>query len=87
MENMGMSYDEMYEGMYASYHEAAEQNDALIADVGKAFYERSEEEELYAEDGCHPNEAGSRLAAEIIAEVIIADWEGKGADFHGKDIS
>ena len=71
--SFGMDYDEMFRQMYASYHEAAEQTGALIADVGEKFYELSEIQDLYAEDGCHPNEAGSRLAAETIAEVIKAN--------------
>ena len=75
--SFGMDYDEMYRWMYASYHEAAEQNDALIADVGKKFYELADSQNLYAENGCHPNEAGSRIAAEVIAEVISADRAAK----------
>lgn len=71
MQKMNMSYDEMYRLLYEAYHEAAESNDALIADVEKAFYEKSVTENLYAADGCHPNEAGSKLAAEILADVIM----------------
>ena len=70
MNSMSLSYDEMAAQMYEAYHEAAAQNNALVADVGQRFYELSETQELYAEDGCHPNEAGSRLAAEVIADVI-----------------
>lgn len=70
MNRMDFSYDEMYQLMYDAYHEAAEKNHALIADVGKAFYEESEKRNLYADDGYHPNPEGSRLAAEIIAKVI-----------------
>lgn len=70
LENFGMDYDEMYQQMYNAYHQAAEENHALIADVGKRFYELSEEENLYANDGCHPNEKGSQIAAEAIAEVL-----------------
>lgn len=77
MNSMGMSYDEMYQQMYDAYHEAARQNNALVADVGKAFYEISDEINLYAEDGCHPNMAGTRLAAEIIAKTILGDRFGK----------
>lgn len=73
LESFGMDYDEMYRQMYASYHEAADRTGALVADVGEKFYELSEMQELYAEDGCHPNEAGTRLAAETIAEVIKED--------------
>ena len=82
LEIFGMDYDEMYREMYEAYHEAAEQNDAdyhlaadrnhtLIADVGKKFYELSDKVNLYADDGCHPNEKGSQIAAEIIAEVLM----------------
>jgi hypothetical protein len=73
LESFGMDYDEMYSQMYSAYHEAGEQNQALIADVGKKFYELADTQNLYAEDGCHPNEAGSRIAAETITEVISAD--------------
>lgn len=75
LESFGMDYDEMYHQMYAAYLEAAEQSQALIADVGKKFYELADTYELYAEDGCHPNEAGSRIAAKTIAEVISADQQ------------
>lgn len=57
----------------------AEQTGALIADVGEKFYEMSEIQDLYAEDGYHPNEAGTRLAAETITEVIKADQARKQA--------
>lgn len=73
MEKMDISYDVMAAQMAESYREAAEQNDALLAEVGTAFYEHSKSENLYADDGCHPNEAGSKLAAEIIAAVILDD--------------
>lgn len=72
MASMDFSYEEMYRFMYDAYHEAAEQNGALIADVGKAFYEQSEKMNLYAADGYHPNPEGTKLAAEIIAKTIMA---------------
>lgn len=77
MEEFPMGYDEMFRAMYEAYHEAAEQNEALIADVGQRFYELADTEELYMEDGCHPNERGSKMAAEMIAEVILADAREK----------
>lgn len=49
----------------------------MIAEVGQRFYEQAEKKDLYAEDGQHPNEAGSRLAAETIAAVIAANQENK----------
>ena len=91
----GIDYDTMYQMLYDAYHEAADENMTLVADVGKRFYKIAEEAEgescgdalekeiraltaggrnrtpdLYAEDGCHPSEYGTRIAAEVIAEVI-----------------
>ncbi len=71
LQKSGLDYEEMYQGLQSAYREAAEKGSALIADVGTAFYERSNIENLYADDGSHPNEAGSCLAAEIIADVIL----------------
>lgn len=71
LETFGMGYDEMYQKMYESYHQAADRNHALIADVGKKFYELSDRENLYADDGCHPNEKGSQIAAKVLAEVLM----------------
>ena len=70
MNSMSLSYDEMAAQMYEAYHEDAAWNNSPVADVGQHFYDLSEAQELYAGDGCHPNEAGSRLAAEVIAAVI-----------------
>ena len=70
MASMSLSYDEMAAQMFEAYHEAADRNNALVADVGQRFYELSETQKLYSKDGCHPNEAGSRLAAKVIADVI-----------------
>ena len=77
LQDFGMDYAEMFRQMYESYHEAAEQNHCLIADVGEVFYKFSESQDLYAEDGCHPNEDGSRLAAKIIAKVILNDQKNE----------
>ena len=68
-----MDYDEMYRKMHEAYAEAAEKNHTLLADVGSVFYEKTETENLFNDDGSHPNEAGSNLAAETIAEVILKD--------------
>ena len=53
------------------------ENDALIADAGMTFYRLSPAQELYASDGIHPNEQGSRLAAETIAAVILKHKESE----------
>lgn len=73
LESLGINYDEMYKKIFQAYHEVANNTGALIADVGKKFYEISEKQNIYAEDGCHPNRCGSQIAAQIIAEVILAD--------------
>ena len=66
----GWDYDEMARKLSEFYHKAARENHALIADAGRRFYECSKTQDLYAADGVHPNELGSRIAAQSIAEVI-----------------
>ena len=66
----GWGYDEMACKLFEAYHEAAQKNHALIADVGEQFYRMSHTQSLYAADGVHPNEMGSRIAAKTIAAVI-----------------
>ena len=73
MAEMDMSYDRMAESLHDAYREAADENDALIAEVGQKFYALADSMALYAEDGKHPSELGSRIAAQTIAEVIKAD--------------
>lgn len=69
----GITFDEMTRGLHDSYHQAAEENDALVADVGLAFASMRELAELYDPDDYHPSQSGSILAAETIARVIEAD--------------
>lgn len=69
----GLSYDEMNQKLYEAYHEAAEKNDALIADVGKLFSSARECVDVYDADNHHPSAAGSVLAAHAIAKVISED--------------
>ena len=66
----GWDYDEMGRKLSEAYHRAAQENNALIADVGQRFYELSDTQDLYAADGVHPSELGSHIAAETIAAVI-----------------
>ena len=61
--------------MSAAYSKAAQDNGALLADAGQRFYQLSQREQLYAADGVHPNEQGSRLAAETIGQVILEHKE------------
>ena len=66
----GWDYDEMAQKLSEAYHNAAQENDALIADVGRQFYQLADTQVLYAADGVHPSELGSHIAAETIAAVI-----------------
>lgn len=66
----GWNYDEMAGQLSEAYQKAAQKNHALIADVGRRFYQLSHTQNLYAGDGVHPNERGSHLAAETLASVI-----------------
>ena len=66
----GWDYDEMARSLSIAYRQAAQENGALLADVGQRFYMLSDVQNLYAADGVHPNEAGSRIAAETIAATI-----------------
>ena len=72
----GWDYDEMAHKLSQAYHKAARDNHALIADVGRRFYELAGIRDLYADDGVHPSEEGSRIAAETIAAVIQEHEEG-----------
>ena len=66
----GWDYDEMSRALSDAYRQAAQENHALLADVGRRFYELADTQNLYAPDGVHPTEAGSRLAAQVIATAI-----------------
>ncbi len=66
----GWAYDEMSRGLSEAYRQAARENHALLADVGRRFYELADAQDLYAPDGVHPTKAGSRIAAETIAAAI-----------------
>ena len=72
----GWDYDEMARKLSEAYHKAAQENDALVADVGRQFYQLADTQALYAADGVHPSELGSRIAAETIAAVIRRREEG-----------
>ena len=73
----GWDYDGMAQRLSEAYHKAARENNTLIADVGRRFYELADTQALYAADGVHPNEFGTRVAAETIASVINQHEEAK----------
>lgn len=71
LEKMEMTYEEMEEQMYQSFHEVGKKYNMLIADVGRAFFEENKVRNLYHDDGSHPNLEGTKLAATVIADVIL----------------
>lgn len=74
----GMSYSEMSDALYASYHEAAEKYGCLIADVGRAFDAMRSIITLYENDSFHPTRAGTTVAALVITHVIETDLKNNG---------
>ena len=73
----GLTFDEMHNALYDSYHAAAEAGNALVADVGVAFRAVREQADVYENDDYHPSAAGSVLAACVIARTIDADRAAK----------
>lgn len=80
LKSLGMPYEEMYQNMQEACQEAAGENAMLLANVGRKFYELEGTQELYAKDGSHPNETGSQIVAETIAEAILADWTARNPE-------
>jgi lysophospholipase L1-like esterase len=77
MAKMDCTYEQMFRCLYEAYHQAAQENDALVADVGQAFFSHPGTPDLYMPDGTHPTLFGAQLAASTIAQVIQADWSQK----------
>lgn len=73
----GWDYEQMARCMAETYRTAARKNNALLAEVGLRFYRLADTHNLYAADGVHPSEAGSRLAAETIAAAIQTHKENE----------
>ena len=71
----GWNYEDMARQLSDAYRQAAQENHALLAEVGQRFYDLSPTHPLYAADGVHPNEAGTQLAAEVIAETLLTHKE------------
>lgn len=82
LEKLELDFVEMHELMRAGSREAASAAGVTWADVADAFHRFSKtpeearcdhpdtDETLYAPDGVHPSAAGSRLAAERLAEAV-----------------
>ena len=67
----GLDHDAMYRALHEAYAAAAERNDAILADVGTAFFRSADEPVLFSSDGSHPSDAGAELAADVIAEALL----------------
>ena len=55
----GWDYEDMARQLSDAYRQAAQENHALLAEVGQRFYDLSPTHPLYAADGVHPNEGGA----------------------------
>lgn len=73
----GWDYHQMAQALEAAYEKAARENGALLAPVGRRFYQLAPTQDLYGPDGIHPSRAGSLLAAQVIGEVIEKDQEAR----------
>ncbi len=69
----GITMDQMDDELQSSFQKAAATANLLVANVGKAFSDTGHDESLYADDGKHPSEDGSLLAANVIAQTIDED--------------
>ena len=67
---LGLSHEEMARQMAAAFQCAAEEANIPIADAGRLFRETADPASLYAPDGIHPSEAGTRLAAEALTTAM-----------------
>lgn len=77
LKKFGMEYEDMICSMKETFREAAKRTSCLLADVTTAFEQQAETVKLYAPDGSHPSETGSKLAARTIAKVIWNDPKRK----------
>ena len=73
----GWGYQDMAHKLSAAYRKAAVENQALLADVGEVFFRWADTQPLYAADGVHPTELGTRIAAETLASVILQHKENR----------
>lgn len=69
---LGLSYAQMHDLMHDSFVRVAAQNEAILADACDAFYGAADPAALYAPDGVHPSELGTRVAASVLANAMDA---------------
>ena len=70
LSKLGMDAEEMHQMMQETFAEVGAECEVPTANAGEVFRERGFRENLYAPDGVHPSETGSRIAAETIAMLI-----------------
>lgn len=64
-------YPERYLESVAKLSKQIKENGALLADVGTVFFQAKEN--LYAQDGSHPNALGVEKIVEVLAQTIRQD--------------
>ncbi|MBP3884219.1 MAG: SGNH/GDSL hydrolase family protein [Olsenella sp.] len=69
---LGLSYGEMHARMAETFALASSESAALLANACDAFFETDDPTLLYARDGVHPSEVGTRLVARILVETMGA---------------
>jgi hypothetical protein len=69
---LGLSYEEMHRRMAETFETASCESGALLANVCDAFYGAGDPTPFYAADGVHPSASGTRLAAQVLVETMLA---------------
>lgn len=70
LRKLGLTHAEMHAALHSAFLQAAHDGQALLADVGTAFFEHPGNVALYAPDGVHPSAAGTALAVNCLASAI-----------------
>lgn len=70
LRGLGRDREGMHVSLQSAFTEAVELSDAILANVSEVFFESSDAETLYGSDGVHPSDAGTLLAAEVLAHAI-----------------
>lgn len=69
-----LNYYSTFDGVIASYRQAAAVNEAVLLPVGEAwkeYFEQTKKYDLYGPDGFHPSLKGSQFAAKIIVANLF----------------
>ena len=77
LKKTGLTYGEMDKALFDSYHEAAYETGAIVADAGRLFTAVRKTINPYGEDDYHPSQAGTALAAHAICSAIMQSEKTK----------